>query len=167
MATEISFEVQGLKELQDKLNRGDTVLRVSLNEGLRKIGQLFVPTKGTGPLANETPKRTGKGSRSTFFRIQGDPRNQRLEILQPATTEDGTFYMFLVREGTKPHEIRPTKAKALRFEWNGEVIFRMLVHHPGTFPNAYHKRVLARLFPQVQDIVNKIGLKVTAYLSGR
>jgi len=168
VATEIHFETYGLKELQDKLNRApEAVLRVTLNEGLRKLGRLIVPAKGTGPLANETPKRKSKLARSTYFRLSGEPKNQRLEVLQPAMTEEGTFYGFLVREGTKPHEIRPRKAKALRFEIGGEVVFSLLVHHPGTFPNPYHQRVLARLRGNIQQIVNEMGNKVTAYLSGR
>lgn len=168
MATEITFEVQGMKELQDKLNRApDTILRISLNEGLRKIDRLFVPAKGTGPLADDTPKRKGRLARSTHFRIAGDPRNQRLEILQPATTASGKFYGPYVREGTKPHEIRPVKGRFLRFVIDGEVIFSTLVHHPGTLANPYHKRTLLRLSGGVQQIANEIGKKVTAYLSGR
>lgn len=168
MATEINFEVYGVKELQEKLNRApEAVLRVSLNEGLRKLGRLIVPAKGTGPLAMETPKRKGKLARSTYYRIGGDPKNQRLEVLQPAMNEDGVFYGVFAREMTKPHIIQPKKARALRFIWNGEVVFRFLVHHPGTAANPYHQRVLNRLHGNIQQIVNEIGTKVTAYLAGR
>lgn len=43
-----------------------------------------------------------------------------------------------VREGTEPHEIRAVRAGALRF-WmeGGTVVFRKVVHHPGTQPNDY------------------------------
>lgn len=168
MATEITFETYGLKELQDKLNRApEAVVRVALNEGLRRIGNLIVPAKGTGPLANETPKVSGKGARSTHYRIGGDPRSQRLEVLQPAMTEGGKYYLEFVREGTKPHDIKPVKAKALRFWIEGNTIFAQLVHHPGSLPNPYHKRVLARLHGNIQQIVNDMGRKVTAYLAGR
>lgn len=168
MPTTITFETYGLKELQDKLNRApEAVVRVALNEGLRKIGRLIVPAKGTGPLANETPKRKGKLARSSHFRIAGDPKNQRLEVLQPAQTEDGAFYGWFVREGTKPHDIRPVKAKALRFWIEGDIVFATLVHHPGALANPYHERVLARLRGNIQQIVNDMGRRVTAYLSGR
>lgn len=168
MTTAIEFEVQGMKELTQRMNRAsDTVIRVTLNDGLRRLGRLFVPAKGSGPLARETPKRTGKLARSTYFRIAGGPRDQRLEVLQPAMTEEGAFYGFWVREGTDPHIIRPRRAKALRFEIDGEIIFAMKVNHPGTDPNPYHKRVLAQLRGGVQQIVNDMGAKITAYLSGR
>jgi len=166
--SQITFETYGLKELQEKLNRApDAVVRVALNEGLRRLGRLIVPAKGTGPLAAETPKRTGKGARSTHYRIGGDPKNQRLEVLQPAQNEDMDFYLMFVRDGTKPHQIRPKKAKVLRFIWNGEVVFRYLVNHPGTWPNPYHQRVVARLRGSIQQIVNDMGRRVTAYLAGR
>ncbi len=166
MASEIEFSYDGMEELERRLNSGDTMMRITLNDGLRAIGRLFVPAKGTGPLADETPKRTGKLARSTYFTITGGPADQELDILQPAHTEGGDFYGVYVREGTAPHEIRPKKAKALRFMIGNRVVFSRVVHHPGTKANPYHHRVVARYMPEVQSICNEIGAKITAYLSG-
>ena len=166
MVEQISFEITGLDELEARLAQGDTRMRIELNEGLRKLGRLFVTSKGVGPLADETPKRTGKLARSTFFQIIGGTVNQTLKIMQPARTPDGDFYGHYVREGTQPHEIRPRNRKALKFEIAGEVIFAAKVNHPGTRANPYHKRVMARLMGQVQELVNEMGRKVTAYLAG-
>lgn len=166
-APSVTFEVQGLKEVQGRLNRMGEQARISLNEGLREIGRTFVPATGTGPLASETPIRTGKLRRSTVFQIMGGPANQWLEIRQAARSPKGAFYGFFVREGTRPHDIVARNAKALRFEMGGEIIFRFRVHHPGTKPNPYHHRVLNRLRGQVQNIVNRMGQRVAAYLSGR
>ena len=171
MASEITFEVHGLKELQERLSNGDYLMRISLNEGLRAIGKLIVPAKGTGPLADETPKRTGKLARSTFFRISG-MELQELVVLQPARTPEeygGHFYGWFVREGTAPHEkpIVPRLAKALHFFIGGHEVFAMKVKHPGTRPNPYHHRVLARLMPDIQNIVNQVGVRITGYLSGK
>jgi len=163
---QISFEVHGLEELEARLAQGDTRMKIELNEGLRRLARLFVSSKGVGPLADATPKRTGKLARSTFFQIIGSTVNQTLKIMQPARTPEGAFYGHYVREGTDPHEIRPRNAKALRFEIAGEVIFAAKVNHPGTKPNPYHKRVMARMRGQVQYLVNEMGRKVTAYLSG-
>lgn len=167
MATEYSFEAQGFQEITDRLNRGDAVIRITLNDGLRAIGRLFVPFKGTGPLAAETPKRTERLARSSYFTITGGPNNQELDILQPARTEEGDFYGLYVREGTKPHIIRPVRKMALRFMIGDRVVFAGKVKHPGTAPNKYHVRVLNRLFPDVQMIVGQIGVKVAAYISGK
>jgi hypothetical protein len=167
MATAIEFEYHGGRELATRMDNVDSVINVSLNEGLRKIGRLIVPNKGIGPLANATPKRSGKLARSTFFRIVGGIKNQWLEVLQPAQSPDGAFYGGYVRDGTPAHVILPRKAKALRFVIQGRVVFAMKVNHPGTSPNPYHKRVLAMLTPSIQQITNRIGVKVTAYLAGR
>lgn len=37
-----------------------------------------------------------------------------------------------VEMGTRPHEIRARRAKALRFWWRGRIVFRQRVWHPGT-----------------------------------
>ncbi|MDQ0761978.1 hypothetical protein [Streptomyces canus] len=47
-----------------------------------------------------------------------------------------------VLSGTRPHLIRPRRAKALRFEVGGEVVFTRLVRHPGTRPNNFLARAL-------------------------
>ncbi len=173
MEAQITFEVQGMRELQERLSKGDSVMKITLNDGLRKLGRLFVPTKGTGPLANETPKRTGKLARSTFFQIIGGTLDQTLMVMQPAQTPpeyDSKFYGWFVREGTQAHPIRPRYKKALA--WGKEIapgkreFVRRSVQHPGTKPNPYHQRVLDMLTPQIQEIVNEIGQQVTAYLSG-
>lgn len=47
-----------------------------------------------------------------------------------------------VLEGTRPHVIRPKRAKALRFEVGGEVVFAQRVRHPGTRANDFMGRAL-------------------------
>lgn len=46
-------------------------------------------------------------------------------------------YALMHHQGTRPHQIRATKAKALRFQQRGVVVFRHSVMHPGTKPNPY------------------------------
>ncbi|MFF1834244.1 hypothetical protein ACFVXE_08565 [Streptomyces sp. NPDC058231] len=48
----------------------------------------------------------------------------------------------LVLDGTRPHIIRPRRAKALRFEVGGRVVYAAYVRHPGTKPNNFLKRAL-------------------------
>ncbi|MFF1965434.1 hypothetical protein ACFVW5_17835 [Streptomyces sp. NPDC058232] len=47
-----------------------------------------------------------------------------------------------VLDGTRPHVIRPRRAKALRFEIGGRVVYAAYVRHPGTKPNNFLKRAL-------------------------
>lgn len=167
MPSEVIYDFRELSELSDRAQQGGTIAKISMNEGLRAIGRLIVPAKGTGPLALETPRITGKLRRSTFFQIIGAMEKQILMVLQPARTPEGKFYGEFVREGTKPHEIVPVNAQALRFEIGGKIIFARRVQHPGSRANPYHKRTMARLRSQIQNIVNQMGEKVTAYLSGK
>ncbi|PWI06533.1 hypothetical protein DIZ27_32860 [Streptomyces sp. NWU339] len=47
-----------------------------------------------------------------------------------------------VLDGTRPHIIRPRRAKALRFETGGRVVFAKRVRHPGTRANPFLQRAL-------------------------
>jgi hypothetical protein len=138
---------------------------IVINDGLRAIGRTFVPSKGTGPLADATPKKTGALAKSTFFEILANRlvtvgiKEQVLQILQPARTPpkyDSKAYGKFVREGTKPHIIRPRYAKALHWMVGEQDFFASQVHHPGTKANPYHTIVATALRFQVQNIVNRM-----------
>ena len=47
-----------------------------------------------------------------------------------------------VVHGTRPHIIRPVRAKALRFTVGGQVVYARVVHHPGTKPNDFLRQAL-------------------------
>lgn|SRR5512139_2374140 len=47
-----------------------------------------------------------------------------------------------VTRGTRPHEIRPVRAQALRFVVGGRVVYASIVHHPGNAPNDFMVRAL-------------------------
>lgn len=49
----------------------------------------------------------------------------------------------MVNDGTRPHIIRPKRAKALRFRVGGKVVFARIVHHPGTRARPFLDRALA------------------------
>ena len=141
---------------------GTTVARITLNEGLRKLGRLFVPATGTGPLANATPKVTGKLRRSTVFQIIGGAMRQALEIRQAAISSEGVYYGYIVREGRGP--VHAINAKALHFFIGNVEFFRKSVGP--AIANPYHRFVLQRLMPQIQRITNDMGEKIGAYIIG-
>lgn len=61
----------------------------------------------------------------------GDPRTRAL--LRNVGGEQKNYTLLAVIEyGSPTHKIRPVKAKALRFETGGEVVFTKDVDHPGT-----------------------------------
>lgn len=160
---DIEFDTTELDAFSKRVQEtGDTVARISINEGLRKLGKLIVPATGTGPLAAATPKRTGKLARTTVFQIIGGPPNQALEIRQAATSPEGVFYGYIVREGRGP--VVAKTAKALHFFIGGQEFFRKSVG-PAE-PNPYHRRVISRLMPQIQTVINEMGQKIIAHISG-
>jgi hypothetical protein len=58
------------------------------------------------------------------------------------TVGSDVYYAPFVNDGTRPHEIRPRRAQALRFVIGGRVVFAKVVHHPGTRPNPFLDRAL-------------------------
>ena len=75
----------------------------------------------------QCPKRTTLLSQSIVKRFYDSPEGFTVVI---AALQD---YALPVHEGTKPHDIRPKNAKALRwFGADGKPIFAKVVHHPGT-----------------------------------
>lgn len=171
MPTEFTFEFQGLQELQGRMNRAaSTEVKIVLNDGLREVGRVFVPAKGTGPMADATPQRSGRLARSTFFELTGSgTEDQSLVILQPAKTPavyGGHFYGAFVRGGTPPHKIRARIKQFLHWTGpGGEDVFRKEVNHPGTRPNPYHIRTLEAYAGEVQAVVDRMGARVIGLLS--
>ena len=161
---ELEWDDRELQALNQRVTEaGDTVARISINEGFRRLGRLIVPTSGTGPLASATPKDTGKLARSTVFQIIGGPMNQVLEVRQAARSPQGVYYGYIVREGRGPVVASP--GKYLHFFIGGTEFFRKRVK--GVKPNPYHRMVFARLRPQIQTIVNDMGRRIIAHISGR
>jgi hypothetical protein len=70
------------------------------------------------------------------WRVEAGPRGLRGVI-----TCDHPAVHFVLR-GTRPHIIRPRRAKALRFEVGGGVVFAKVVRHPGTRANDFMGRAL-------------------------
>lgn len=162
--TEIYYDYTELEALNERVNTaGPTIVRITLNEGLRKIGRLFVPATGTGPMADATPKITWKLARSTVFQIIGGAMNQVLEIRQAAKSPEGVYYGYIVREGRGP--VVAKNVEFLHFFIDGEEFFRRSVGPAA--PNPYHRRVLAALMPQVQVIMRQMAEKIGLYISGQ
>lgn len=61
---------------------------------------------------------------------------------QPSVTVSTTDKIFgYVDEGTKPHIIRPKRAKILHFSVGGAEVFTSIVHHPGTKAQKHSERI--------------------------
>lgn len=163
---EIEFRADGFRERAAALQGSRELVLTRLNQMLRKVGQALIGHgKGSGPLGQATPVVTGKLRNSTTGQILRLGNGaMRLEIRQNARTDAGYLYGMGVIGGTRPHIIRPVRARALRFMIGGRVVFAKLVHHPGNAPNPYPIRVLGEQRGRIQEIVNKGGFDLAADL---
>ncbi len=162
MSMKFSNRYSGGKQFADSLRRSEPVILTSINQMLRKIGSIFRPV-----LKANTPHKTGKLRNSTTFQVLGHAGDQRLEVRQNARTPAGKFYGHLVREGTRPHIIRPKNAKALRFQIGNKIVFAKQVRHPGTQPNRYHIRAYDQVRGEVNKLMRELGASLVTTLSGR
>lgn len=101
-----------------------------------------------GPAHRKLSERTARvagiaeaeapGSMGDFveWRVDEGPRG-----LQGVVTCDHPAVLFVLK-GTRPHLIRPRRAKALRFDAGGATVFAKLVRHPGTNANNFMQRAL-------------------------
>lgn len=94
------------------------------------------------------PVRTGR------LRASG---KMDLRVTQNGPTGSVTFtvkYAQWVHDGTRPHIIRAKNKKVLRFKVGSQVLYRPLVHHPGTKPRPFLARALVEVGPANNFAVN-------------
>ena len=70
------------------------------------------------------------------WKVQEGPRG-----LEGVTVCDHPAVRYVL-DGTRSHIIRPRRARALRFEVEGCVVFSAYARHPGTRPNPFLQRAL-------------------------
>lgn len=96
-------------------------------------------------MKKKAPKRTGRLRRSIRKRVG------RFEAEIGPTVP----YAVYVEYGTRPHIIRPVRARALRFEVEGEVVFARLVRHPGTKPQRFIRETAEELQSQIPRLASE------------
>jgi len=74
----------------------------------------------------------------------------------------GLFYGRYVVEGTKPHTIRPTHGRVLRFEVAGGVVYATSVQHPGTKPNPFPQRAVKKAEPALRVLMLQNGRRLVS-----
>ena len=68
----------------------------------------------------------------------------------------GVDYASHVIFGTRPHRIVARNARVLRFETaSGDIVFRRSVFHPGTQPNDFISRAVARSVSRLDSFSNR------------
>ena len=65
-------------------------------------------------------------------------------------------YAIYVEYGTRPHEIRPVRARALRFEVEGRVVFAARVLHPGTRPQPFVRETAEQIREEAAEVFRDV-----------
>lgn len=68
--------------------------------------------------------------------VVGPYVNKRIEVI---STNPNTLF---VHDGTRPHKIRPRRARMLRFEVGGRIVYAREVNHPGYRGDKFLTRAL-------------------------
>lgn len=142
------------KDLKGRFAASEKDLLETRRDNMRQIGRL-----ATAALREEAPRKTGKYASSIRYitRIEGTNIVMRTQSAQPL----GKWIV----GGTKPHIIRPVRAKMLRFVVNGKVVFARKVKHPGTKPNLYPQRAYQKIRTPMMIILRKVGTRYTLRLT--
>ena len=95
----------------------------------------------------EAPWRTGHLAQSLIKQVEQFT----------ATVSPMASYAVFIEEGTRPHEIRPVRARALCFESaSGGLVFSQLVHHPGTKANPFMRRAADETARQAPTVFQEL-----------
>lgn len=81
-------------------------------------------------------------------------RRSTFGLRQRWTVGSDVEYAPMVNDGTRPHIIRPRRAKALKFTVGGRTVYARVVHHPGTRANPFLDKALA-------DVARSRGYSIT------
>lgn len=92
----------------------------------------------TGRLRANTREQSGVNGRGPFSQVVSGWRGVQ---------GGARSYVMPHHDGSPPHIIKARRAKALRFELKGQVVFRTQVRHPGTRGT----RFLTRALPFARD----------------
>lgn len=91
----------------------------------------------TDNVANYQRRAVPPGRLQATIRSQVSSHRGRFAGLAAAGRAGVTPYLGFYHDGTRPHPIRPSRARALRFVAGGTVVFARSVNHPGYRGNPF------------------------------
>lgn len=92
----------------------------------------------------ELERHTGAYHGAFRSHTEVGPKGPRMVLENTSVTKSGRALAPLIEKGTRPHVIRPRRAKVLAFVVDGRRVFSRLVHHPGTKAYRIMERAVRR-----------------------
>lgn len=118
-------------------------LRDGINAAIIKLANYIKENELSGQLVNN---RTGNLRRAVFSRMLTD-ESGLVGVGQEAP------YAVFVNDGTAPHQIVATRAKALRFQLGDKILFRKSVMHPGIKPRQFMEQGLRDMTGEIRSTI--------------
>ena len=151
MPAEIRFEVNADDFVQKLAQLGP-----ALDDAMRlAVGDIQI--RITDHARSTTLFKDGVGSAGLRGSILAPPVEGSFsdgELRAKIVAGGGTVhYARFVHDGTKPHEIKPKKRRALRIPTGTGFAFRKKVRHPGTAPRPFMTVARDAIAPQVPALV--------------
>lgn len=97
-------------------------------------------------LRERAPRKTGRMAESVGSTVLG----------RAAIVGLRASYARFLEFGTRPHEIRPRRARALRFSIGGRMIFARRVLHPGIRPRRFVQAAAEELQEELGSIFEEV-----------
>ena len=96
------------------------------------------------------PRKAGKLARSIGSTVEGNRALVGVKV----------DYARFLEWGTRPHEIKPRHARALRFVIRGRVVFARRVWHPGIRPRLFVLSAAEALRAELDDLASGVMVDV-------
>lgn len=116
-----------------------------MSRAQRNIGSYVSTALHQSVVDARTHARTTNAYKSHTYGLRNSIQTQVLGPWEERLRANAPYAMY-VENGTKPHVIE-AKGKALRFELNGETVFRKRVNHPGSKPRYFIRDASLHVIP--------------------
>ncbi len=163
-ANAYSIEIRGLPELQRAFKDYPKIAAPRLANAINKALAILQKNATSDVLQFKTPR----GLRTGYLQASWGQPGVGLELANTGKLSGRIWsnarYALFVHEGTRPHLIAVVRKRVLANKKTGE-IFGRFVHHPGTKPNRFLPRIIAKSQEEIDTAFKRAGELVTQDLA--
>lgn len=145
----IQIEMTGDDKVQAKFNASPDKIYDRLYATMTKLGLDLLGIVVNDKLSGQVLKRqTGRLAGAQTMNMSADGQNITTQVgFNKSAAPEGEWHEFGV---AKFWLIEAKRAKALRFEWHGEIVFKKRVMHPPLPERSFLRSALKDIYPRVK-----------------